>query len=64
MATASKARREVRTYQHDEIVRTTGLFEEVYSNTSAVTVHYTITNLSSLEIVLEDTRSSKKRRDA
>ncbi|MFM7977973.1 MAG: hypothetical protein ACKPKO_01545, partial [Candidatus Fonsibacter sp.] len=61
VAIASKACREVRTYQQDEIVRTTGFLDEFDSNTSELTVQDTITSLCLLEIVLEDMRSSKKR---
>ncbi|MFM7977922.1 MAG: hypothetical protein ACKPKO_01290, partial [Candidatus Fonsibacter sp.] len=41
-----------------------GLLEKVDNNTSKLTVQDTITNVRWLEVVLEDMRSSKKRRDA
>ncbi|MFM7990171.1 MAG: hypothetical protein ACKPKO_63730, partial [Candidatus Fonsibacter sp.] len=45
-------------------MRATGFFEEVYNNTSELIVQDTMTNLGSLESVLEDVRSSNQRGDA
>ena len=64
MTAAAKACRSIRTYAPEDITHATGLIEDGDCESLAVSVQDTLAALNSLEIVLQDTRDAKRRREA